>query len=132
MEKQEIEAFFEKDAFAKACGITIDEVGDGKAVCSFIIMPSHINGRGGVQGGAIFTLADFAFAVAAHSKGYMAVSLDNQISFMHATRGKRLIATAYETSATKKVCFYQVDVKDDLDYPIAKMSVTGYRLEDRS
>lgn len=132
MEKQEIMAFFDNDAFAKACGITIDEVGEGRAVCSFTIMPCHINGRGAVQGGAIFTLADFAFAVAAYSKGYKAVSLDNQIAFMHATRGNRLIATAYETSATKKVCFYQVDVRDDLDYPIAKMSVTGYRLEDRS
>lgn len=132
MEKQELEAFFEKDAYAKACGITIDEIGENKAVCSFTIMPEHINGRGAVQGGAIFTLADFAFAVAAHAKGYMAVSLDSQISFMHATRGKKLIATAYETSATKKVCFYQVEVKDDLDYPIAKMSVTGYRLDGRS
>ena len=101
MKRDEIEAFFSQDAYAKACGITIDEVEEGKAVCSFTIAPQHLNGRGTVQGGAIFTLADFAFAVAAHAKGDMAVSLENQIAYMHASRGKKLVATAYEVSATK-------------------------------
>lgn len=132
MKRDEIEAFFSQDAYAKACGITIDEVEEGKAVCSFTIAPHHLNGRGTVQGGAIFTLADFAFAVAAHAKGYMAVSLENQIAYMHASRGKKLIATAYEVSATKKVCFYQVDVTDDLGKAIARMSVTGYKLEEKA
>lgn len=129
MNIEETKAFFEKDRYAKACGITIDEVEQGKAVCSFMIEEQHLNAGNNVQGGAIFTLADFAFAVAANAKGRMTVSLENQITYMHSTRGRKLIATAYEVSATSKVCFYNVEIKDDLDKPIAKMSVTGYMMD---
>lgn len=129
MELEELREFFGKDAYANACGITIDEAENGRAVCSFQIQEGHLNGRQSVQGGAIFTLADFTFAVAAHSKDQKAVSLENQISFMHATKGTKLIATAREVTSTRKVCFYEVDVTDDLGCKIARMSVTGYMLQ---
>ena len=64
---EEAKAFFEKDYFAMGCGIQIDEVGEGTSKCSFEIETRHLNGGGIVQGGAIFTLADFAFAVAANT-----------------------------------------------------------------
>lgn len=128
MNIEETKAFFEKDRYAKACGITIDEVEQGRAVCSFTIQEEHLNAGNRVQGGAIFTLADFAFAVAANADGHMTVSLENQITYMHGTKGKKLIATAYKVSAASTVCFYNVEVKDDLGKPIAKMSVTGYMM----
>lgn len=122
----QISKIFENDAYAKACGIQIDVLEDGKAVCSFEIGPVHMNAGGMVHGGAIFTLADFTFAVAANSKGRMTVSLDNQIAYMHVAKGKRLIATAYEVSTTKSVAFYNVEIEDELGTKVAKMSVVGY------
>ena len=84
------------------------------------------NAGGAVQGGAIFTLADFAFAVAANSLGKMTVSVNNSISFISASKGKKLIAKATRLSNSKRLCFYNVSVTDDTGALIADMSVTGY------
>ena len=126
MNLAEAKKFFENDYFAMNCGIQIDEVSEGEAICSFEIQESHRNAGGAVQGGAIFTLADFAFAVAANSKGRLTVSLENQIAFMHVAKGKKLIATAKEVSSTRSVCFYDVYVEDEIGNKVAKMSVVGY------
>lgn len=129
MDQAALKAFFEKDRYAKACGIQIDEMAPGRAVCSFEIEDHHLNAGHAVQGGAIFTLADFTFAVAANGEVENTVSLENQITFMHSTKGKRLIATAYKVSTARQMQFYQVDVTDELGKPIARMSVTGYTLK---
>lgn len=56
--------------------------------------PRHLNAAGTVQGGALFTLADFAFAVAANAGGVLTVSLQNSISFLRAAKPARLTARA--------------------------------------
>lgn len=123
---EQAKRFFEKDYFAKACGIEIDAVAKGWASCSFEIKEKHLNAGKTVQGGAIFTLADFTFAVAANSVGKLTVSLENQITYMHRAEGKRLIAVAKQVSETKSLCFYEVIIADELGHKVAKMSVTGY------
>ena len=74
-----IRKFFNKDKFATDMGAEIDWVKDGCAGCSLTIADGHKNAGGSVQGGAIFTLADFAFAVAANLLGKMTVSASNSI-----------------------------------------------------
>ncbi len=118
--------FFQKDTFATGMGAQIDWVQDGNAACSLVIQEGHQNAGGTVQGGAIFTLGDFAFAVAANSLGKLTVSVDHTISFLQATKGNKLIAKATRLSGTKRMCFYQVEITDDHEELIACMSVTGY------
>ena len=60
-------AYFEGDRFALENGVTIDALSPAGAVCSFAITDRHRNAEGGVMGGAIFTLVDLAFAVAANN-----------------------------------------------------------------
>jgi acyl-CoA thioesterase len=43
------------------------------------INETHLNAVGVVQGGAIFTLADFAFAVASNSRGKIALAINAEI-----------------------------------------------------
>ena len=89
MNLEEARKFFAADAFAvNRAGAVIDEVGDGFARCSMEYGKEHLNAAGSVMGGAIFTLADFAFAVAANCGGRMTVSLTSQISFMSSPRGE--------------------------------------------
>ena len=60
----EARAYFAGDRFATENGMTLDAIGEGTAVCSVTLSPRHQNANGGIMGGVIFTLADFAFAVA--------------------------------------------------------------------
>jgi acyl-CoA thioesterase len=114
------------DQFATTSGIVLDDADQDHAVCSMKIADNHLNAAGGVQGGAIFTLADTAFGMAANAEGKLTVSLINTISYLKSTKGKSLIATARRISSTKRTCVYEVEVKDDLGELIAKMTGTGY------
>ena len=56
--------FFGKDTYAiVTSGIQIEQVGEHYSKCSMKLTDIHRNAYGGVMGGAIFTLADFTFAV---------------------------------------------------------------------
>jgi hypothetical protein len=60
---ERIRNHFRKDRFATGIGIVIDSVTEDCVVCSLELNDCHKNSVDGVQGGAIFTLADLAFAV---------------------------------------------------------------------
>ena len=123
MNLEEARKFFAADAFAvNRAGAVIDEVGDGFARCSMEYGKEHLNAAGSVMGGAIFTLADFAFAVAANCGGRMTVSLTSQISFMSSPRGGKLFAV----KEGKHTCFYEVNLTDAENRPVAEVSVTGF------
>ena len=63
----QIRTRFTADRFAaEAAGATVDAAEPNYARCSMPIRPVHLNANGIPMGGAIFTLADFAFAVAAN------------------------------------------------------------------
>jgi acyl-CoA thioesterase len=68
-------------------GAVIDEVGDGYAKVHCAVTEMHLNARGVVMGGVLFTLADFAFAVAANCGSQEVVSLQDQISYLSPVKG---------------------------------------------
>lgn len=82
---------FIKDLFvSEGLGAVIDEASYGYARCSMEIEPRHCNALGIPMGGTIFTLADFAFAVACngvqreHNK-----KLNNGLPILHKVPPKR-------------------------------------------
>jgi acyl-CoA thioesterase len=91
----------------------------------------HLNGYGTVQGGAIFTLADFAFAAASNSHGNVAVAVNVSITFMKAARTGTLWAEARELSKNFKLGSYTVEVKDDEGDLIALFQGLVYRKSEK-
>lgn len=126
MDLNECRTFFKKDRYADAAGIVIDEIGENYAQCSMKLEKMHNNAAGSVQGGAIFTLGDFAFAVAANHEGVITVSLNNSITFLKSPMGNVLKAAAVMISKTYRTCCYDVLFQDEEDNLIAKMLVTGF------
>ena len=64
---EELRNRFQRDRFAmEVLGAEIEEAGPGRARCGLALRPCHMNANGTPMGGVIFTLADFAFAVAAN------------------------------------------------------------------
>ena len=125
---EESRAFFKADAFAmEACGITIDRVSPGEAQCSMPLRPGVLNAGKVAQGGAVFTLCDTAFAVAANQDGPLVVSQGANISFLRPGAGSRLRALAREISAGKSTCVYSVHVYDDRERLVAYATITGFR-----
>lgn len=129
-ELEEVRRFFERDVFAtSATGIIIDEIGDRMATCSIELDSRHKNAAGQVMGGAIFTLADFTFAVAANRPNLpITVTTSTNVSFIGTVKGDRLIATAKLLKDGKRSCFYEVTVTDEKGNLVAMASTVGTHL----
>jgi acyl-CoA thioesterase len=116
----------EKDQFAATSGIVLVELRLGYAKAQLNVEARHLNGVGVVQGGAIFTLADFAFAVASNSAGQVAVGLNTNLSFLKATRSGTLWAEATEVSRSRRISTCTVRVTDDAGVLIALFQGAAY------
>ncbi len=124
----EARKYFEEDRFAMVNGMRIDELSDGGAVCSMQIGESHRNVHGGVMGGAIFTLADFAFAVAANNDKANTIGLHASIEWLSGAKGTTLFARAVRVKSGRTTSVYEVTVTDDTGRKIALFIGTGYTL----
>ena len=124
---EEAREIFSKDLYAtELSGAVIDEIGPDYAWCSMKLTDKHHNAYGGVMGGAIYTLADFAFAVASnYEKEYATVSVVGQASFMSAPKGTVLFAKAELIKDGRSNCFYEVTVTDDIDTIVAVVTFNG-------
>ena len=83
------------------------------------VKPFHINGVGLVHGGALFTLADFAFAAAANSHEEVAVGINASISYLKAVKSGTLYAEAEEISNSRKISVYSIKITDEHDELVA-------------
>ncbi|HNZ60307.1 MAG TPA: PaaI family thioesterase [Methanofastidiosum sp.] len=124
-----IKEFIENDKFAKSVGIELLEVSLGYAKAKMEIKEIHHNSINTVHGGAIFTLADFTFAVAANSHNKMSVALNVNISFLKAISEGVLIAEAQEISVNPKIATYKILVSNNLGELIATFEGMTYRKE---
>ena len=105
------EAMFKDDHTTKGMGMTIDAVGPGTATLSMLVRKDHLNGHGSCHGGAIFTLADSAFAFACNSRNTITVAQHCSVTFLAPGReGDRLTATAREVSLAGRSGIYDVSV----------------------
>jgi len=116
------------DHFAAHCGIETIEAAPGHARVRLVISPEHFNAAGTVHGGAIFTLADYAFALAANSGGTLALAVDTHLTFIKAVTGGVLEAEATEIACNRKLGTYQVRISQD-DTTVALFQGTAYRKE---
>lgn len=123
-----VRTYFAGDLFATESGIRIDELKDGNAVCSFEITEHHRNADGGVMGGAIFTLIDFAFAVASSSIHHPTVAQQVSVNYLNQPKGKQLTARAECRKDGRNSCVYIVNVADETGREIATALMTGFKL----
>lgn len=122
--------FFENDRFAAMTGAKIIEAREGYCKAVLEIEQKHMNAAGVVQGGAIFTLADFAFAVASNSGGRLALAVNVNISFLRAVTNGTLVAEARELGQPGKLGAYEVKVTDGQGRLVAQFNGMVYRKKD--
>jgi acyl-CoA thioesterase len=123
--------FFTNDRFAQRANIELLSVSPGQARAKMTLHPHHLNAYGTVQGGAIFTLADFAFAAASNSHGTVAVAINVSITYMKAAQTGALWAEARELSRNFKLGSYTVEVKDDQGELVALFQGLAYRKSEK-
>jgi acyl-CoA thioesterase len=116
-----------KDLFAESLGIQTLEVKDGYSKVTMKVEKNMLNGLGFTHGGAIFSLADYAFAQACNYGDNVAVALQVSINFLRPTvEGDVLVAEASRVSDGKTVGLYNVTVQCD-DKMVAYFSGVAFK-----
>ena len=126
---EEAREFFYKYKFAVNTGVTLDELTEDKAICSLMVSDVHKNAYGGVMGGVIFTLADFAFAVLSNQIHQLTVAQQVSINYLSAPKGDKLIAEATCRKSGRTSSIVIVNISDDVGRDVAQFVGTGFKLQ---
>ncbi|NYB52292.1 MAG: PaaI family thioesterase [Methanobacteriaceae archaeon] len=123
--------FFENDRFAAVSGIEVVDISPGKATTRMEVSDMHLNGVGTVHGGALFTLADFTFALAANSHGTVTVAINANISYLKAVKSGVLTAEARELSSGGRIASYTVEIYDEVRDLVSVFQGMAYRKREK-
>ncbi|MBE7035123.1 MAG: PaaI family thioesterase [Ruminococcaceae bacterium] len=123
---QQLQEEYKNDRFATNAGCKIVEVCADKVICEMPVSDQLLNAHGGIMGGAIFTLADFTFAIAANLGGIPSVAIECNIRYYAAAKGSKLIATCTTDKEGRHLGHYTVDISDDTGKKIAGYTAIAY------
>lgn len=127
MTKAEIvKKYFEKDEFVKGQDIEILEISAGQVCVGAKISPKHLNANGCVQGGMLYTVADFAFAVLGNYLHPATVTQSGKIDYIRAAYTTSLTAIATETARAGHTAISQVIVYDDQGQAVCVCNFNGF------
>lgn len=104
----------ESDPYCNRLGIDIVALDPGVARAELTLEQSHCNFHGTPHGGAIYSLADAAFAAASNASGETALALETNISYLDTVDvGTTITATAERDHGSSKTGTYDVRVEGD-------------------
>jgi len=131
MDKKVLEVLsgkIQNDPYARFLGIELIEINKGYSKLRMQIKGCMNNFVGIAHGGAIFSLADRAFAAASNSHGTLAVALNMSITYISAPlEDSVLVAEAKEVSLTSRTALYRIDVSTEDNKLIASCQGIVYR-----
>ncbi len=125
---EEAREYFKGDKFAGMAGAVIDAIAEEEATCSMVLSDVHKNANGGIMGGAIFTLADLAFAVLSNQRHMPTVAQQVSVNYLSAPKGEKLFARAWIKKDGGRTTVINVDVTDDTGRDIAQFIGSGFKL----
>ena len=126
---EEAQAYFQGDRFASGNGITLEALSEERSAAGMVLRDDHRNALGGVMGGAIFTLADFASAALCNHLHRPTVAQQVSVNYLSQAKGGRLMATARYRKDGRSSCVVNVDISDDTGRDIAQFVGTGFKLK---
>lgn len=128
-----LRARFKSDRFAsEVTGIEIVDIRPGYAKVKLEVEPRHHNAVGIVQGGVLFTLGDFAFAVASNTQDEeTTVSIESSISFIKPTTTGTLFAEATMLARSRSLQSFDVPITNEKGELVAKFYGRGFVRQSR-
>lgn len=118
--------FFEDDRFVKLVKAEIVTLSAEKTVVRAPISENCLNANDCVQGGMLYTVADFAFAVHSNYLHPMTVTQGGRIAYIRAARTAYITAVAKETVRSGHNNISEVIVYDDKDEIVCVCNFNGF------
>jgi acyl-CoA thioesterase len=125
---EEVREYFKNDKFATNAGMQVEEFSDDEVICSVELTDDHKNANGGIMGGAIFTLADLAFAVLVNNIHKPSVAAQVSINYLSGAKGTKLYAKSGCIKTGRSTTVARVDIYDELGTNVALFTGTAFKL----
>lgn len=116
---------FSNAEFPRLCGMKVESITNGE-VCVSIPIAGTRNVNGVIHGGAIFSVADEAFGIAANLNGHE-VAVMAEMRYLAPATGD-LTATARCVGQDSRKSCYQVEVRQG-DLLVAVFTGNGFKLD---
>ncbi|WP_440006376.1 hydroxyphenylacetyl-CoA thioesterase PaaI [Halomicrococcus sp. SG-WS-1] len=108
------------DPFCETLGVELVELAPGTATTELAVTEDLLNFHGTPHGGAVYSLADAAFAAASNAEGETALALETNVSYFEAVAvGETLTAEAERLHQRGRTASYRVTVTDEADERVA-------------
>ncbi|NHN58869.1 MULTISPECIES: PaaI family thioesterase [Halorussus] len=102
------------DPFCEKLGIELAALGPGTATTEVTVTDDLLNFHGTPHGGAIYSLADAAFAAASNAEGETALAMETNVSYFEAVDvGETLTGEAERVHRRGRTASYSVAVTDE-------------------
>ena len=125
------EAMIGKCGLSQSLGMKIIDAGPKYSVVEMVLEDRHLNGFSIAHGGAVFALADTAFAHACNSDNVVTVAQHCQINFLQPGRvGDVLTATAKGRTHSGRTGLYDVTITGNNSAVIAEFRGMSRKLRD--
>ena len=132
MTTEEAREYFIRDRYAMiTTGIEIEKKDDNYALCTLKVEDKHLAVNGHVMGGAIFTLADFAFAVATNSAEQLTMTSSSNISYLGQPKDGLLVAECKCIKNGRTTCCFETYVRDGQGRLVAHVLANGIHIQPR-
>ena len=125
-DKELVKRIFEDDGYVKLSGIEIVEITKEQATVRADIGKEHLNAKGNVQGGMLYTVADFAFAALANYLHPMTVTQCGHINYIRAAVTNSITAVAKETVRSGHNTLSEVVIYDDKNEVCCVCNFNGF------
>ncbi|MCR5618638.1 MAG: PaaI family thioesterase [Lachnospiraceae bacterium] len=125
---EEVREYFKNDKFATNAGMQVESFSDDEVICSVELTDDHKNANGGIMGGAIFTLADLAFAVLVNNIHKPSVAAQVSINYLSGAKGSKLYAKSSCIKTGRSTTVANVSVYDELGTNVALFTGTAFKL----
>ena len=123
-----LKEFFKRDRYAVMTGCELLDIREGYARARMTVEEHHLNGADFCQGGALFTLADLAFAAAVNSHLVLTVSTSSNMTFLRSVPlGATVYAEATELVDHHRMPYAEVRITDEQGRLVAIFTSSGYR-----
>jgi acyl-CoA thioesterase len=121
-----VKRIFEDDGYVKLSGLEIVKISADHAIVRANIGKEHCNAMGNVQGGMLYTLADFAFAVQANYLHPITVTQGGHINYIRAAATNSITTVAKETIRSGHNTISEVIIYDDKNEVCCVCSFNGF------
>jgi acyl-CoA thioesterase len=111
---------FEHDPMSRSLGMKILQISPGRATVMMPVRADMLNGHGSCHGGALFSLADSAFAFACNTYNAVTVAAGVTIDFLLPARlGDELQAIATELWRSRRSGLYDITIVNQRQEQVA-------------